>query len=146
MTQSNETVFVSMRRYRSKVLIPYDVGCLHGPVFGKLLMLSYQYYESMRNCVATARKIWGAVWGDAGQSEKWCNHINSNGVIPSGLTLAQLEERQTVIGNLLIWMSPVRTRQLRYIFPLTYRNLFNIMDLLSQKVSRKLVWLGIIPL
>jgi len=24
--------------------------------------------------------------------------------------------------------------------------LFNIMDLLSQKVSRKLVWLGIIPL
>ena len=51
MTQSNETVFVSMRRYRSKVLIPYDVGCLHGLVFGKLLMLSYQYYESMRNFV-----------------------------------------------------------------------------------------------
>jgi len=45
-----------MRRYRSKVLIPYDVGCLHGLVFGKLLMLSYQYYGSMRNSAATARK------------------------------------------------------------------------------------------
>ena len=142
MTQSNNPTFVSMRTYRSKVLIPYDVGCLHGPVFGRSLMLNCQFYESMRTCVTTARSEEpDEEMQDRARSGARMVRIISTQILKWRYLLSSVGRASDCNGKPV--HLTVRTRQVGYIFHSTSsnRNLFRYYAAWADKYTTSVKWI-----